>query len=87
MVYGLGTSFDFDWLFEHGEIPCVLPLAVHLDLEHIPNILRYFLSEPWPIDLSDSPEAKFPFPPGFDWDWEWNLAWGLSIPRNEFKTE
>ena len=28
-------------LLEHGELPCVLPLAVHLDLEHLPNTQGY----------------------------------------------
>ena len=32
LVYGLGTSFD-NVLVEHGELPFILPLAVHLDSE------------------------------------------------------
>ena len=33
LVYGLGTSFD-NVLLEHGVLPCVLPVAVYLDLGH-----------------------------------------------------
>ena len=28
-------------------------------------------------DFSDSPEAKLPFPFGFDWDQNWELGLGL----------
>ena len=47
LVYGFGTSFD-DVLLEHGEIPFVLPLAVHLDLGHLPDTQGYLglVSEP-----------------------------------------
>ena len=38
LVYGLGTSFN-NVLLEYGELPCVLPLAVHLDFGHLLNTL------------------------------------------------
>ena len=40
LVYGLGTSFD-NVLLEHGELPSVLPLAVHRDLGHFPDTQVY----------------------------------------------
>ena len=48
MVYGLRTSFD-DVLLEHEELPCVLPLDVHLDLEDLPDTQGYLglVSEPY----------------------------------------
>ena len=47
LIFVIWTSFD-NVLLEHGELPCVLPLAVHLDLGHLLNTLRYLglLSEP-----------------------------------------
>ena len=29
-------------LLEHGELPCVLPCAVHLDLGHLPDTQGFF---------------------------------------------
>ena len=38
----------YNVLLEHGELPCVLPFDVHLDLGHLPDTQGYFglLPEP-----------------------------------------
>ena len=40
MVFCLGTYYD-NVLLELGQLPCVLPLAVHLDLGHLPDTQGY----------------------------------------------
>ena len=40
LAFGLGTYFD-NVLLDLGEPPCVLPLAVHLDLRHLPETQGY----------------------------------------------
>ena len=37
----LFRSIFHNVLFEHGELLCVLPLAVHLGLEHLPDTKGY----------------------------------------------
>ena len=80
-------------ILEHGEIPCVLPLAVHLDLGHLPDNQGYLrlLSEPCTsqkiLVTAHRPDSPFPlldltfrdFGHGF---WAWIL--GLSIPYQIF---
>ena len=58
-------------LLELGGQPHCLSLAVQLGL----------------LDFSESPEAKYPFPLGFDWDFDWDLAWGLGISHYSQQTQ
>ena len=37
-------------LLEHGELPCVLPFDVHLDLEHLPDTQVYLRLLPEPCN-------------------------------------
>ena len=54
------TSKIDDVLTEHGGLPYVLPLAVHLDLEHLSNTQGYLglLSEPCTPTLLSSHENQ-----------------------------
>ena len=36
----------YNVLVDHCGLPCVLPLSVHLDLEHLPDTLQRYLGPP-----------------------------------------
>ena len=58
-------------LLEHGELPCVLPFDVYLDLGHYPDTQGYYLrllpEPPRAQDFSVSPSPLGTELTGFDW--------------------